>query len=183
MKWTTKGVVLYTFLITLLHHHKESASATQEHLLAIPTLHQAALDGDADLLHRTIVAFEQDPARVAALVNQKDLLVGVTLLYAAAQHGHANVVGVLLDAGALADLPTQDGSTPLHAAAFHGHKDIVVQLLRANAPVNVHNDNGFSPLFAAVYSMHYDIAQLLRKHGGVLTTDEQSLLSTTHNDL
>lgn len=47
---------------------------------------------------------------------------GTSLLHAACDRGHVDLVALLLDAGAPVDVPDNDGSTPLHygaVAAFH----------------------------------------------------------------
>jgi ankyrin repeat protein len=54
----------------------------------------------------------------------------------AAQNGHFEAAGVLLEAGAAVNLADNYGSTPLHAAAFHSHDTLVRLLLAAGADPN-----------------------------------------------
>jgi ankyrin repeat protein len=58
-------------------------------------------------------------------------------LHMAAWDGHASIVEMLLNAGALVDVLTQDGISPLALAAHAGHADVVGLLLSANASVNI----------------------------------------------
>jgi ankyrin repeat protein len=62
---------------------------------------------------------------------------GSTALHHAAWRGHADVVKLLLQAGADVNAKTRSNSeTPLHLAAMHGHTDVIQLLLQAGADVN-----------------------------------------------
>lgn len=54
---------------------------------------------------------------------------GKVAMILAAQEGHADVVGVLLDHGTPTEAHGHDGHTALRCAAVGGHKDVVVLLL------------------------------------------------------
>jgi len=64
----------------------------------------------------------------------------VTALHVAAQAGHAGVVRVLMDAGAVTDATMTDGRlagvTPLHLAVEAGHSDVIQLLVDAGSNVN-----------------------------------------------
>jgi len=76
----------------------------------------------------------------------------------------AEVVAVLLDAGAAVDAADNDGETPLHAAARHGRSGAVGDLLKAGACA----DGGggrVSPLQAAAERQHLDVVRVLLAWG------------------
>ena len=51
----------------------------------------------------------------------------------ACNHGYSDVARVLLDAGAVVNMPGFDNETPLHDAVANGHLDIVKLLLSRGA--------------------------------------------------
>lgn len=83
----------------------------------------------------------------------------------AAQNGHTEVVRVLLDAGALADLQVDDGLTGLILAAQNGHGEIVELLLTAGAYPDGRSDRGLNPLYMAAQNGHTDIVSALSAAG------------------
>lgn len=86
---------------------------------------EAARDGDA----ATVRALLGDGADVAEARGD-----GMTPLHLAAERGHAEVVRLLLDAGAPVHVGTRIGAyTPLHLAARRGSGDIVRALLDSGA--------------------------------------------------
>ncbi len=88
----------------------------------------------------------------------------------AAQHGHVEIVRLLLDAGEDPNRYNPKGnhghSTPLHQAVWSGH-DIVVRLLvERGARLDIKDTIYRStPLGWAVYAGRTDIAEHLRAHG------------------
>jgi ankyrin repeat protein len=58
---------------------------------------------------------------------------GATCLFMAAQGGHVEVVGLLLEAGANVDQRSTSGRSPLFVAALAGHTGVVGLLLGAGA--------------------------------------------------
>eukprot|EP01036_Dinobryon_divergens_P029330 gene29330-38409_t len=71
-----------------------------------------------------------------ANVNQEDDTDESTALHAASSSGHAEVVDILLKAGAKVDAEDKERNTPLHNAAANGRADVASLLLKAKADVN-----------------------------------------------
>lgn len=88
----------------------------------------------------------------------------------AAQHGHADVLAVLLDAGEDPNRFNPDGfhahSTPLHQAVWGDHADVVRLLVERGARLDVQDTlHHGTPLDWAVYGNRDDIAAYLRECG------------------
>ncbi len=88
----------------------------------------------------------------------------------AAQGRHVEVVQMLLDKGANANVISESGNTPLHMAALQGGPLVVALLLRAGAAPNTVNKEGKSPLHMAIHpdqdrGGYAEIVQLLLQAG------------------
>lgn len=95
-------------------------------------------------------------------VNTKAMQNGQTALMLAASHGRAEMVKLLLDAGAEPNVQDNDGSTALMCAAEHGYIDIV-RLLLANPDTEVclADNDGSTALTIAMEAGHKDTALLI----------------------
>ena len=82
-------------------------------------------------------------------------------LHAAARNGHANMVPLLLSAGANAEARDCIGHTAMHAAARDGHAAAVEQLLAFGADWSLVDNRGFTPLRPAAKWGHIGVAELL----------------------
>ena len=97
-------------------------------------------------------------------------------LVLAAQHGHAEVVRLLLDAGEDPNRYNPDGnhshSTPLHQSALAGHTAVVQLLVERGARLDI-KDTIYqgTPLGWAIYARQSGIETYLRAHGAK-TTEE-----------
>jgi ankyrin repeat protein len=89
----------------------------------------------------------------------------------AAQHGHADVVAVLLEAGEDPSRYNPEGnhshSTPLHQAVWSGHEDVVRLLVEGGARLDI-KDTIYqgTPLGWARHGGRTEIADYLRAQGG-----------------
>lgn len=93
-----------------------------DHNAALPDLHRAAARGDAGGVVAAIAAGQS--------VHTLDGLVGAGALHYAAQSGSVEVVGLLLDHGALPNLQAHShGMTPLMVAVWHRNPHVVARLL------------------------------------------------------
>ena len=81
----------------------------------------------------------------------------------AAYKGHAECVGLLIEAGANPDLTTlEGGSAPLHMAARSGHVEVVRLLIAAGVDRDkAKSDGGATPLHMAAEKGHVSVVHLL----------------------
>ena len=97
----------------------------------------------------------------------------------AAQHGHVEIVRLLLDAGEDPNRYNPDGnhshSTPLHQAALAGHDGVVRLLVGRGAKLDVKDTIYQStPLGWAIYGGQTGIEAYLRAHSGTGALEENS---------
>ena len=85
----------------------------------------------------------------------------VTGLWAAAERGHADVVGALLAAGCRVNVSNRDGATALYVASQNGHTEVVRRLVTAGAAVDKAKPSGATPLLIAVQYGKDDVVQAL----------------------
>merc|ERR1719424_1662788 len=78
------------------------------------------------------------------LLDQKGYM-GATAVSRAARRGHADILDVLLAAGANPDIGNDKLQFPLHIAAFHNQTDAVNVLLKWNADTYVLDRKGRTP--------------------------------------
>jgi ankyrin repeat protein len=96
-----------------------------------------------------------------------------TILYAAAQRGHHEIVAHLLSEGAKPGLARSNGSTPLHTGAWHGHDGVVRVLLQQPGGVKeLHrpNQEGDQPIHAVARRGHLEVLNSLLRAGARLDT-------------
>ena len=98
------------------------------------------------------------------LIQRKQELMG-QLPCLAAQKGHAQVVDLLLRAGASKDKTSADEGTALFIAAFNGHAAVVELLLAAGADKEKARTDGATPLYGAVMKGQRQVVDLLLRAG------------------
>jgi len=86
-------------------------------------------------------------------------------LIMAAQKRKPEIVQLLLDAGAHANVGDEHGNTPLHIACRNGRSNIARLLLEAGADVNARGTGGWTPLHWACFHGHSDTVRHLFAHG------------------
>lgn len=108
--------------------------------------------------HRAVVA------RLFSLgdVNVRATQHGQTALMLAVSHGRADMVQLLVEAGADINIRDEDGSTALMCAAEHGHMEIVKFLLhQPDTNVLAKDNDGLTALAVAMEAGHRDIGVIL----------------------
>jgi hypothetical protein len=111
----------------------------------------------------------EEAARLLSAADSQGRHIALAL---AAQHGHADVVCMLLDAGEDPNRYNPDGyhphSTPLHQAALSGHADVVRQLVEHGARLDIRDTiyRG-TPHDWAIHGKRTEIAEYLRARGAM----------------
>jgi ankyrin repeat protein len=111
--------------------------------------------------HRAVVEFllkNGADVSLAARNAQK-----VTALHAGASRGGAEIVKMLLEAGADPNAKQERGFVPLHSAAANGNAAVVELLLKHGAAADAKADDGKAPADLAAEAGHKEVAERLRK--------------------
>ena len=115
-------------------------------------LSKAAKDGNTDMVRRILASGMVE-------MTNKNKEPGTSPLLVAAEMGHKDVVQLLLNRGAKANMVNQHGQTPLHLAAWSGHPKVAKLLLDRGADPNIRD--GFTPLHYAAFKGHKDAVKLI----------------------
>ena len=97
-------------------------------------------------------------------INARDELGNNALSYAAL-NGHADIIALLIDAGARPDTTNKRGQTPLHLAAASGQLSAVDALLAVPADRDARDVSGATPLDLAVANQRRSIVRRLLEAG------------------
>jgi len=88
---------------------------------------------------------------------------GWTPLMYAAESGHAEIVALLIEAGANVYSENNDGATALHLAAEKGRTKVARILLKAGADFDARDGEDRTPLYRAFDKRHGEIIELLQQ--------------------
>ena len=119
-------------------------------------LHVAALRGHSGIVRLLLAKPDTQINRQAAI--------GFTPLCLASQMGHAEVVQILLNAGADKEVTTTGGCAPLYVASRDGHAEVVQILLDAGADKEA-AQSGLPSLYIASQNNHAEVVQNLLDAG------------------
>ncbi|XP_043191074.1 uncharacterized protein LOC122364585 [Amphibalanus amphitrite] len=121
--------------------------------------HIAAMKGSVDVI-RELMKFNKQ--MVTSCHNKTS---ESTPLHMAAEGGHAEVVRVLIEAGASPTEETRYGFTPVHLAARAGHNGVLAQLRSQHSSMRITSrKNGLSALHVAAFYGEADIVRELLQH-------------------
>ncbi|MDP6679589.1 MAG: ankyrin repeat domain-containing protein [Verrucomicrobiota bacterium] len=99
--------------------------------------------------------------------NTRGGITGLTALHQAAFHGQAEIVALLIGAGADVNVSARRGETPLHSTVYWEHREIAEMLIANGASVDAKLENGQTPLDWAEQLGASGMVELFRSHGGV----------------
>ncbi|CAK9027221.1 unnamed protein product [Durusdinium trenchii] len=103
---------------------------------------------------------------------------GRTALHRAAERGHAEIVRLLVQAGASVDIGDFEENTALMFAALEGHPDVLKVLLCAGASVSLANNAGESALSLCVKSAHEACLETMLRAGAPVNTANRATGNT-----
>ena len=133
----------------------QSASAVASASVALYT---AAFNGQLEAMRALMEVPGVD-------INHQDSK-GNTALHAASTFNHAEVVNLLLDAGADPNVKNGQKSVPMYAACQNGHADVVYALSRhANTDLNATDGGGNTSFFMVCCQGFYDVGKILLEAG------------------
>ena len=136
----------------------QQSIAKQIEELCSQSVHAAARYGDESKLQDHIRARPN-----AACADRDDA--GFSPLHFAACYGHADSVGLLLEAKAEADAASEHGWAPLHMAARNGHEPCVTKLIEGKASVHFQDLQKMTALHNASCSESQPCVEVLLLHG------------------
>mmetsp|Transcript_4809 Transcript_4809/g.6165 ORF Transcript_4809/g.6165 Transcript_4809/m.6165 type:complete len:180 (-) Transcript_4809:557-1096(-) len=87
-----------------------------------------------------------------------------TLLHEVVEHGHSDLICLLVGRNAEVNSTTTSGSTPLHFAARCGQVDAVQALIAAGASVNAQKEDGWTASHLAARNNHKEVLEILLQH-------------------
>ncbi|OAQ71914.1 ankyrin repeat-containing protein [Pochonia chlamydosporia 170] len=129
---------------------------------SLTVLHLAAYFGITSLAAQIVQ--KRDNVRFRYPKNKKDTY-GRTPLLWAADRGHVETIGLLLNNGASINAVDNRKMTALHLAIKGGHGGVIPFLIKNGARVNSKDDSGNTPLLLALRSGSKDITKLLLQSG------------------
>ena len=156
--------------IVSLIEAKDEADADAAQIRAQPLV-QAIKAGDLQEVERLIAAGARIDERVPMTGSPDD---DYTPLAVAAREGHADIVRLLLEAGADSHRTIGlFGGTALHEACYFGHTEVIMAMTEARERAGVRPPdldaqgvlNGMTPLHDAVWHGHWDAARALVEAG------------------
>ena len=147
----------------------------------VAAIHIAAYNGNSGVVRLLCQECGVDANCNTSETLEKQPRKGITPLEWAARKGHAEVVKVLLDNRADANVSRHvDGVTPLYIAAQNGHTEVVKLLLNNKADVNASKHNGVTPLYLAAQNGHTQVVKLLLDNKADVNASRHTDLSLIH---
>ena len=93
----------------------------------------------------------------------------------ACNHGYVEMTSLLLDHGALVNIPGFENDTPLHDAVVNGHMQVASLLVARGANINIRYDWDYSSISVVSGSFSLSMGILIfPKHGGIYSLEANS---------
>ncbi len=133
-------------------------------------LYLAAEEGNLSVVERVLNLEKLNVSQVNQPIKD-----GFSVLNAAAENGHLEVVKFLIEHGADVNQPVEDGSTALLLAAEEGHTAVVEYLLTCQGiKLNLENEDGETALSVATASGHTDIVNALSSYQTLVAEEQEN---------
>jgi ankyrin repeat protein len=139
-------------------------------------LHYAVELGDTFAVRALAAASAAPLNTLSSITASSSSVAPCTPLYLAVVKGAAELVGILVAAGADVNVGTSTGDTPLHAALQHQHVEVAEQLLAVGADVNAVSEQAGSVLGVAVQRCEQAMQQQLLEAGADPTLGSKRVL-------
>nr|XP_055041069.1 dynein axonemal heavy chain 12 isoform X3 [Misgurnus anguillicaudatus] len=107
---------------------------------------------------------EEDSPLVVGADVESQAQDSATILFEASASGNPDVISLLLEYGADANVPRHTGHLPIHRAAHRGHQEALALLIPVTTCDAV-DDSGMSPLHSAAAGGHTRCLEMLLKAG------------------
>jgi ankyrin len=135
-------------------------------------LFYAAMLGFRDLAEHLIT---EHPEHVNAKCGRD-----ATPMHIASQGGHASILTLLLEHGALVDDQDMFGHSPLHRASLNGKVEAGQCLLDHGADIHARNNEDRTPLFVAAFHGRVEFSRMLLERGAKINDHETRSMSPLH---
>ncbi|KAL2867427.1 ankyrin repeat-containing domain protein [Aspergillus lucknowensis] len=119
-------------------------------------------------------------AEVMAMLLDAGATVGWSDLFNAVASGSAAAVSLLLNRGASIRAADKCKQTALHVAARHGHPELIHLLLKSGACIDEFNNQRETPLMIAVRKQHVECVAALLEHGANTNLKDCEGCTPTH---
>lgn len=126
-------------------------------------LHMAAELRQKEAVRRLILAGANVHAESSEAMGRRESILGAAMKHT--ESDPADIVQLLIAAGADVNRPDAIGMTPLHRAALHGHAESIKLLIAHGAQVNVLSESLNTPLMEAAAFGHLAAVEALLEAG------------------
>jgi hypothetical protein len=141
----------------------------------VEKLHKAVALGSLSAAHKYCQKIKREDLNVINQLNNE----GSAALHTAIQLGNEELVSILLEAGASPNVKTQSGEPAVTVAIKVGNTSILSKLIEERVDLNNPASCGRLPLKIALELNAVECANLIREHGGLLSSKPQSNKSTS----
>lgn len=138
------------------------------HISAMLQLGSSNIVYEVDLLYLAQHNHEEEVIRLinkGTNVNARCIQYNTTPLHLAARAGHANIVKILLDSGALVNPQSDNGTIPLSCALKIKNIPCIELLLEHGADQTIKDSDGYTPIYWLYKDENNDFRQPMTKEG------------------
>eukprot|EP01041_Mallomonas_annulata_P001173 gene1173-2281_t len=156
---------------------RKGADISLRNKLGDTTLHKMCSRGMLELITK-IIELPRSVLRVLDLDVKTDK--GVSLLHTVVEHGHRDVMLLLINQSVNVNPRDEENRIPLHYACIKGNYEIAEDLIKNGAFVKARDNQGNSPLLCACIARNLPLAKLLYKNGANVHADDAAGNNALH---